>query len=85
MTQLDSAPSGRITCPMCGCRLDITETPSGGRAISVARLSTIVDAKRLERFMPPDGDRDVICPACDAKVDPAAPYRSNTRADRRLY
>jgi hypothetical protein len=61
----------------------VFETPSGGRTISVAFLSPLIEPKQLERFMPPDGGPDVVCPVCDAMVDPAAPYRRIERLHRR--
>ena len=72
-------PAGRITCPKCLCRLDVFETSSGGRTVSVAVLSMTAEPKALERFMAPDEGPDIVCPACSVKIDPAAPYRRNTR------
>jgi hypothetical protein len=68
-------PTGRLTCPQCECRLDVFETSSGGRTVSVAVLSTAADPKALQRFMAPDEGPEIVCPACNVKIDPAAPYR----------
>jgi hypothetical protein len=57
----------------------VFETPSGGRTISVAVLSTTVEAKALERFMAPAAAPEIVCPACNSMVDPAAPYRALQR------
>jgi hypothetical protein len=67
--------SAKVTCPRCSSRLDVTETPSGGRSVAVLALDLAIDvhAKALERFIGPDGGPDVICPACEARFDPAAP------------
>jgi uncharacterized Zn finger protein (UPF0148 family) len=73
-------PSGRVTCPSCGSRLDVFETRSGARTVSVAVMSTIAEPKALERFLPPESGPELSCPACDATVDPAAPYRARLHA-----
>ena len=74
--------SGRVTCPRCRSRLEIFETPSGGRTVSVFGLGTSMEPKALERFMAPDEGPDVICPACSLRLDPAAPYRGELRRSR---
>ena len=71
--------TGRVTCPRCRSRLEIFETPSGGRTVSVAGLGATVEPKALERFMAPDQGPDIICPACNLQIDPAAPYRGELR------
>ena len=77
----DWTASGRVTCPRCRSRLEIFETPSGGRTVSVFGLGTM-EPKALERFMAPDEGPDVICPACSLRLDPAAPYRGELRRCR---
>jgi DNA-directed RNA polymerase subunit RPC12/RpoP len=71
--------TGRVTCPQCRSRLEIFETPSGGRTVSVAGLGTTVEPQALERFMAPDEGPDIVCPACKLQIDPAAPYRGELR------
>jgi DNA-directed RNA polymerase subunit RPC12/RpoP len=78
----DRNASGRVTCPRCRSRLEIFETPSGGRTVSVSGLGTSVEPKALERFMAPDEGPEVICPACSLRLDPAAPYRGELRRFR---
>jgi DNA-directed RNA polymerase subunit RPC12/RpoP len=78
----DIKPTGRITCPECRSRLDIFETPSGGRTVSVAVLSTTLEPQALERFMSPDQAPEIMCPACNHMIDPAAPYRSFPKRPR---
>lgn len=71
----DREIASKVTCPRCSTRLAVTETPSGGRSVAVLALGRSVEdtAKALERFVAPDRGPDVICPACDARFDPAAP------------
>jgi DNA-directed RNA polymerase subunit RPC12/RpoP len=76
----DVTPSGspdpaKVRCPNCQSRLDVLETPSGGRIVSVAYLGASVEmnAHALERFVPPDGGREVQCPACSKYFDPSGP------------
>ena len=54
------------------------ETPSGGKTVSVLALGAPVEsrAKALERFIAPESGPDILCPACDMRIDPAAPYLS---------
>jgi hypothetical protein len=54
----------------------VFETPSGGRTVSVVVLSDRVESRALERFMAPDQGPEIICPACNNRIDPAAPYRA---------
>jgi uncharacterized protein YbaR (Trm112 family) len=75
-------PSGRVTCPRCRSRLEIFETPSGGRTVSVAGIGSSLEPKALERFLGPDEGPDIICPACNLQLDPASPYRGE-RGPRR--
>jgi hypothetical protein len=75
-------PSGRVTCPRCRSRLEIFETPSGGRTVAVAGIGTSLEPKALERFHGPDEGPDIICPACNLQLDPASPYRGE-RGPRR--
>jgi hypothetical protein len=74
-----SRATGRVTCPNCRSRLEIFETPSGGRTVSVIALGANVDAKALERFMAPGDGPEVVCPACNLRLDPASPYRGESR------
>jgi DNA-directed RNA polymerase subunit RPC12/RpoP len=71
--------TGRVTCPKCRSRLEIFETPSGGRTVSVTGVGTTIEPKALERFMAPDQGPDIVCPACNLQIDPAAPYRGELR------
>ena len=70
-----AAAAGRLTCPKCRSRLEVFETSSGGRTVSVLAFGLAVEthAKALERFIPPDVGPDITCPACDVRIDPAAP------------
>jgi hypothetical protein len=45
----------RVGCPRCQSRLDIFETASGGRTVSVVSLGQAVEmhAAALEVFLPP--------------------------------
>ena len=82
----DGFPTYKLTCPYCQSRLEVIETPSGGRTVSVARLSTKVEssAKALERFYGPDAGPDIGCPACVHTLDPRAPhYRTLVRSTTR--
>jgi hypothetical protein len=65
----------KVRCPNCQSRLDVLETPSGGRIVSVAYLGPSVEmnAHALERFVGPDGGRELQCPACSKPFDPSAP------------
>jgi hypothetical protein len=45
-------------------------------------IGTTIDAKALERFMAPGEGPEIICPACDLRLDPAAPYRGELRRFR---
>ena len=50
----DPMPTGRVTCPTCLSRLDVFETPSGGRAVSTAYPSAAIEPKSSQEFVPPD-------------------------------
>ena len=73
---VDGAPTARLRCQHCGSRLDVFDTPSGGRTVSVAGLGVSVEhsAKALERFQATTDK--LLCPACLTEVDVGAPYRS---------
>jgi hypothetical protein len=73
--------TARVTCRSCGSRLEVFETQSGAKTISVIALGGLVEssAKALEGFQPPDAGPEIHCPACDSLVDPAAPYRGTER------
>jgi uncharacterized protein YbaR (Trm112 family) len=75
------APAGRVTCPECRSRLEVFDTPSGARTVSVVGLGLAVEAKAkaLERFLPPAAGPDIVCPACARTFDPASPYRGEPR------
>ena len=68
----------KIRCPKCQSRLELLETPSGGRILSVAFLGVSVetDAAALELFFPPDSPNDIRCPACNVTFDPAGPTQT---------
>jgi hypothetical protein len=68
----------KLQCPKCNSRLDIIETPSGGRTVSVTLLGRSVedDAVALELFQPPDAGPKISCPACTTSFDPSEPHRS---------
>jgi hypothetical protein len=67
----------KTRCPGCQSRLDVLETPSGGRTVSVAFLGVTVEtsAAALEVFIPRDGGAEIRCPACDCQFDPSGPLR----------
>jgi uncharacterized protein YbaR (Trm112 family) len=79
--QRPPAPAGRVTCPECRSRLEVFDTQSGARTVSVVGLGLAVEskAKALERFLPPDAGPDIVCPACARTFDPASPYRGEPR------
>ena len=68
----------RTRCPRCQSRLDVFETPSGGRTVSVAFLGVRVEttATALELFVPRDSGAEIQCPACNRRFDPSGPVRS---------
>jgi hypothetical protein len=73
----DVPEPAKTRCPRCQSRLEVLETPSGGRIVSVAFLGVTVEttAAALEVFIPPDGGAEIRCPACDCQFDPAGPRR----------
>jgi hypothetical protein len=73
---VDGQPTAKLRCQNCGSRLDVFDTPSGGRTVSVAGLGASVEhsAKALERFQITTDK--ILCPACLGEVDVGAPYRS---------
>ena len=77
-TRSGNSPSTtiRVLCDRCRSRLEVLDTPSGGRTVSVVGLGLSVEANplALERFEFGTG-RDVTCPACNHAIDPSAPYR----------
>jgi hypothetical protein len=75
----------RLVCPKCRSRLDVLETASGGRTVSVMGLGDAVssEAKALELFIGPDAGPDIRCPACDNRFDPASPFRAVPLSPRR--
>jgi hypothetical protein len=62
--------TGSVTCRRCGSRLEVFETQSGAKTISVVGLGQAVEssAKTLQRFQPPEAGPQIHCPACDAVV-----------------
>ena len=68
----------KTRCPRCQSRLDVLETPSGGRTVSVAFLGPTVEATAmaLELFIPRDSGAEIQCPACDRRFDPSCLVRS---------
>lgn len=68
----------KLKCPKCASRLDIIETPSGGRTVSVSLLGDAVEhsAAALEVFQPPDSGPAIKCPACSTSFDPSEPHSS---------
>jgi hypothetical protein len=75
----------KLQCPRCNSRLDVIETPSGGRAVSVSLLGPSVenDAVALELFQAPDAGPRITCPACSMSFDPSEPHRSIPPLNRR--
>ena len=71
----------RLICPRCRSRLEVIETASGGRTVSVVGLSELASSKAraLEVFTGRDGGPDITCPACNERFDPATPYRVSAR------
>jgi DNA-directed RNA polymerase subunit RPC12/RpoP len=80
-----TATTVRVRCDHCRSRLDVIETQSGGRTVSVVGLGSSVEAKpiALERFELNASARDVTCPACNHTIDPYAPYRAMPPLSRR--
>lgn len=74
----------KLVCPKCRSRLEVLETVSGGRTVSVMGLGDAVSsaAKALELFIAPDAGPDIRCPACEHRFDPASPYRGVPRGRR---
>jgi DNA-directed RNA polymerase subunit RPC12/RpoP len=66
----------KVRCPACQSRLDVLETPSGGRTVSVSFLGAKVEstAQALEVFQPPDAGPLIECPACRHRFDPSDPF-----------
>ena len=81
----DHLPLAKLRCPQCASRLEVLETSSGGRMVSVIVLGPSVerDARALERFVPPGAGPDVICPACRYRFDPAQHYRTFSPPSRK--
>jgi len=65
----------KVQCPHCQSRLDVMETSSGARTISVVVLGPSVEhsAVALEMFEPPDSGPSITCPACSHAFDPSGP------------
>jgi hypothetical protein len=74
-----TGPAGgaRVICPHCDSRLDVTETSSGGRIVSIVGFGDSVErtAKSLETFDAPGTSGDITCPACHRRVDPSITSR----------
>jgi DNA-directed RNA polymerase subunit RPC12/RpoP len=69
--------AARVRCPHCDSRLSVTETPSGGRQVSIVGFGVSVErsAKSLETFQGPGEGGDITCPACHRKIDPSITSR----------
>jgi hypothetical protein len=67
--------SARVRCPRCESRLDVLETSSGGRSVSIIWFGPTVEAsaRSLETFKGPGEGGDIKCPACHTDFDPSAP------------
>lgn len=67
----------KVRCPQCRSTLEVIETPSGARSVSVAFLGASVESNphALEIFVGSDRGRELMCPACTVKFDPSEPYR----------
>jgi rubredoxin len=74
----------KVRCPSCQSRLDVIETPSGARTVSVSFLGASVEstAHALEVFYPPNSGPMVRCPACDYAFDPSEPVHTIPRLKR---
>jgi DNA-directed RNA polymerase subunit RPC12/RpoP len=71
----EEIPAAKVRCPKCASRLEVMETPSGARTVSVVFLAPAVEntAQGLESFMAADAGPELICPACRKRFDPAEP------------
>jgi len=71
----EDIPPSKVRCPQCASRLEVIETPSGARTVSVVYLAPAVEntAHGLESFMAADAGPELICPACRKRFDPAEP------------
>jgi uncharacterized protein YbaR (Trm112 family) len=71
----DDVPPAKVRCPQCASRLEVIETPSGARTVSVVFLAAAVEntAHGLESFMAPGAGPELMCPACRKRFDPAEP------------
>jgi hypothetical protein len=74
-TSSASTDPAKVRCPNCQSRLDVLETPSGGRIVSVAYLGASVEmnAHALEVFIAPANSLELQCPACSKRFDPSGP------------
>jgi DNA-directed RNA polymerase subunit RPC12/RpoP len=65
-----------LTCPSCESRLQVIETHSGGRSVSVVWFGALTEScpDGVERFEFA-ANRDIVCPACNFSVDSSATYR----------
>jgi DNA-directed RNA polymerase subunit RPC12/RpoP len=75
VTTSASTEPAKVRCPNCQSRLDVLDTPSGGRIVSVAYLGASVEmnAHALEVFIAPDNGLELQCPACSNQFDPSGP------------
>jgi hypothetical protein len=57
--------------------LEVFDTASGGRTVSVTTLGLAVEqsAFALETFIAPDDGPTITCPACSHGFDPSGGYR----------
>ena len=74
-----------VTCPFCQSELQVTETHSGWRGVSVARFGRWEGWRRrgLERLAL-SASGDVQCPACNSLIDRWATPRTLGTASVRL-
>jgi len=78
MVQKADLSPAKVRCSKCQSSLDVLETPSGARTISVRTLGSCVErtALALERFQRPEDGPEIRCPACDKSFDPSEPSRA---------
>jgi DNA-directed RNA polymerase subunit RPC12/RpoP len=74
-------PIAKLQCPRCQSRLEVFETTSGGRTVSVATLGPTVEDHPLaqETFHARDEGPRIKCPACGNVFDPAGVSRAIPR------
>lgn len=80
MSSDDDFVVSKLSCPHCRSRLAVLETASGGRTVSVTGLGAAVErhAIALERFQGPGAGPEIVCPACEYRIDPSSPFRARS-------